>query len=551
MAPPRPGTAPRFRRRILALGLLATGALYVLGAPVFVNRIEDDLEQRVPEELAAAGFDGIAASFSGQDGTLACREPLDDPEVALDAAYDVWGVRAVELDRSCRVNRAPQVGVTTTVAELAITAPAGSNTTDATDGTDAPTEPVDTAAVASTPATGEFATVADVISADPQLSLFALLLSESEFGDALADGSRALTVFAPTDPAFDGMSADAIAELRSQPTLLRRVLVNHVVDGRMAAAELGPGDLVTVAGVTVHVTADGGTIRVGEATIVDADVAAGGGVVHVVDAVLVPADVEQALAAEVATVAAAFADGVITLTGTVRTEVERATLVDAAADEAVDATGAASVVDELIVDPDTGIDPVTVAELGRLVAAMHIGLVTGEAGFDGARLYVRGTFADEAGRDAVLAVTDDVGAVAELTARPAATADDAAALEADLNAIVLAEPVVFEPSSADLSDASAGVLDRVALAGRALVGIVITVEGHTDSDGDPAANLVLSQRRAEAVRAALVERGLPADALVAEGLGSERPVLVDGVEDKTASRRVEFRVAIVGDGESS
>ena len=47
-----------YRRRILAAGLIAAGALYSFGAPWYVNNIEDDLEQRAPEELAAAGFTG-------------------------------------------------------------------------------------------------------------------------------------------------------------------------------------------------------------------------------------------------------------------------------------------------------------------------------------------------------------------------------------------------------------------------------------------------------------------------------------------------------------
>src|SRR5215212_2531939 len=98
-------TLSRYRRRIIATGLIATRALYSIGAPIFNNRIEDDLERRVPEELADAGFDGVIAEFSGQDGTLHCRAALSDPEAAGELAYDVWGVRAITVDRSCRVNR--------------------------------------------------------------------------------------------------------------------------------------------------------------------------------------------------------------------------------------------------------------------------------------------------------------------------------------------------------------------------------------------------------------------------------------------------------------
>ena len=70
------------------------------------------------------------------------------------------------------------------------------------------------------------------------------------------------------------------------------------------------------------------------------------------------------------------------------------------------------------------------------------------------------------------------------------------------------------------------------------VGAVI--EGHTDTDGDEDANLALSQARADAVLAFLVDAGLDADRFEAVGFGEEQPVLVGGVEDKDASRRIEF-----------
>ena len=105
MASPSVRRAPRFHRRILAVGAVFTVLLLVIGAPFFVNRIEDDLEHRVPGELTAAGFEGITASFSGQDGTLTCDEPLDDPELARSTAYDVWGVRSID-DRP-HVSRQP------------------------------------------------------------------------------------------------------------------------------------------------------------------------------------------------------------------------------------------------------------------------------------------------------------------------------------------------------------------------------------------------------------------------------------------------------------
>ena len=66
------------------------------------------------------------------------------------------------------------------------------------------------------------------------------------------------------------------------------------------------------------------------------------------------------------------------------------------------------------------------------------------------------------------------------------------------------------------------------------------IEGHTDTDGGEDTNLALSQARAESVLQFLVDAGLDADRFTATGFGEAQPILVDGVEDKEASRRIEF-----------
>jgi outer membrane protein OmpA-like peptidoglycan-associated protein len=69
----------------------------------------------------------------------------------------------------------------------------------------------------------------------------------------------------------------------------------------------------------------------------------------------------------------------------------------------------------------------------------------------------------------------------------------------------------------------------------------IVVEGHTDSQGSDATNLALSQRRAEAVRNDLVQRGYQADRIRAVGLGESRPVADNsGPEGRANNRRVEI-----------
>lgn len=523
--------ASRYRRRILGIGALAIAATYAIGAPVFNTRIESDLESRVPTELADDGFPGVTASFSGQDGTLRCAAPLDDPEGARARAYDVWGVRAIELDRSCRVNTGGDAA-----AETSADASSADDSGDDPAGTD---DIADETAVSTstTPAddTGggaELATVAEIVAADSDLTFLTVLLDGVDLG---VDGD--LTLFAPDNDAFNDVPSDVLARLRDDPELLQRVLGHHVVAGVTTSDELVDGDLDSVDGGQLTVVT-GSTITVGGASLISPDVLASNGVVHVIDTVLLPDDVDLTSASDAAAAVAEFDGTSIVLTGVVASEVERQVLVTAA----TDVVGADAVTDELTVDPDVGLDGDTAARVAGLITAMSGNLASGEAGFDGSDPYLTGVYLNDAGRDAAEAAADLVDVEPDLEAPPEADDDDAADLEAELNAFVTANPILFEPNSAVLDDSATTILDQLAVTAQRFAGVELTIEGHTDSDGSSAVNLQLSQDRSDAVRLALIDRGLSEDAIEAIGFGSDQPVLVDGVEDKAASRRVEFRV---------
>jgi outer membrane protein OmpA-like peptidoglycan-associated protein len=70
----------------------------------------------------------------------------------------------------------------------------------------------------------------------------------------------------------------------------------------------------------------------------------------------------------------------------------------------------------------------------------------------------------------------------------------------------------------------------------------VSIDGHTDSDGQDAANLDLSQRRAESVRQYLVETGkIDAARLEAKGYGESKPIDANTTpEGKANNRRVEL-----------
>ena len=102
----------------------------------------------------------------------------------------------------------------------------------------------------------------------------------------------------------------------------------------------------------------------------------------------------------------------------------------------------------------------------------------------------------------------------------------------------------FPTGSAQIPSDEYDFLNKVAAAIKAApANTVLEVGGYTDNTGDPAANLALSQQRAEAVRNYLVQQGIGPDVLVAKGYGDARPVASnDSEEGKFRNRRIEFAV---------
>ncbi|HEX4982550.1 MAG TPA: hypothetical protein VFV63_12660, partial [Ilumatobacteraceae bacterium] len=162
----------RYRRRILGLGLFGVIVLCGVAAPLFLRSVERDLERRVPSELAERGFEGVSAAFSGQDGVLRCATPLAEPEDAIDAAIDVWGVRAIELDRSCRVGGSPDV------TDDGTSTPDGTDDVATSDGpaTDS-TSPTLTDPSNGTPA---FDSIVDLVTSGQRFSILSSLIDEAD-----------------------------------------------------------------------------------------------------------------------------------------------------------------------------------------------------------------------------------------------------------------------------------------------------------------------------------------------------------------------------------
>ena len=107
--------------------------------------------------------------------------------------------------------------------------------------------------------------------------------------------------------------------------------------------------------------------------------------------------------------------------------------------------------------------------------------------------------------------------------------------------VTLSGGVLFRSAESTLLPSAQVKLDQVANALLAVRERNLIVEGHTDSQGSESYNQGLSQRRADAVRDYLVQRGYPADRIQARGKG-EGSTIADNAspEGRANNRRVEI-----------
>jgi len=101
----------------------------------------------------------------------------------------------------------------------------------------------------------------------------------------------------------------------------------------------------------------------------------------------------------------------------------------------------------------------------------------------------------------------------------------------------------FDTGLATYTASSQPTIDGMAAILNAYPTAVVRVEGFTDSEGDDASNLALSQARADTVAQALVARGVAASRVSAVGVGEARPVGDNNTEaGRAKNRRIELVV---------
>lgn len=132
-------------------------------------------------------------------------------------------------------------------------------------------------------------TVADVAISSPVHTSLVAAVIEARLLPALTNPLTQLTVFAPTNIAFDNLATALgtnIAGLLANPELAD-ILLYHVIGSEVLSTALMNGPVVTLNGQSVTVNLMSG-VMINTANVVVADLQADNGVVHVLDAVLVP-----------------------------------------------------------------------------------------------------------------------------------------------------------------------------------------------------------------------------------------------------------------------
>jgi uncharacterized surface protein with fasciclin (FAS1) repeats len=129
-----------------------------------------------------------------------------------------------------------------------------------------------------------------VVAADKSsLSTLVAAIKAAGLVEALqADGP--FTVFAPNNDAFAKLPNGALADLLKpeNKNKLAGILKNHVVKGRVLAADVEPAMTKTLNGKKVELAKRNGKVCYGDATVLEADITGSNGVIHIIDTVVMP-----------------------------------------------------------------------------------------------------------------------------------------------------------------------------------------------------------------------------------------------------------------------
>jgi len=131
----------------------------------------------------------------------------------------------------------------------------------------------------------------DIVSNSPDHTTLKVAIDACGLDGVLSDPGT-LTLFAPTDAAFDLLPVGTLNALLNDIPQLTDILKHHVVGASVMSTALSNNQVVTtLLGTNVTVTINSMGIFIDNAQVIVADIVADNGVVHVIDAVLLPTSI--------------------------------------------------------------------------------------------------------------------------------------------------------------------------------------------------------------------------------------------------------------------
>jgi len=122
--------------------------------------------------------------------------------------------------------------------------------------------------------------------------------------------------------------------------------------------------------------------------------------------------------------------------------------------------------------------------------------------------------------------------------------DELQAKATDRGLVITLGDVLFAVGKSDLQPGATEQLDKLAAFMNRYVDRTLVIEGHTDSQGSDENNLLLSQRRAEAVKVYLIIQSVDSERITTIGRGKEAPIADNATaEGRQQNRRVEIVIS--------
>ncbi len=168
--------------------------------------------------------------------------------------------------------------------------------------------PAPAAPPAASPGLVASGSITATLKASAHFTILAKALDQAQLS-AVLSGTPGLTLFAPTDEAFQALPPSQLAALMTadNANVLQKILIYHLVNATLESAKMkgAKGAVSSVETSKLQLDGSGDVLKVNDATIIQADVRATNGLIQVIDKVLIPADVNLPAASASAAPAAA------------------------------------------------------------------------------------------------------------------------------------------------------------------------------------------------------------------------------------------------------